>query len=100
MADEILLTKREDRIAVLTLNRPAALNAIDRAMTKALRAAVRDVESDDGVDLVLVAGAGGKAFSVGVDLKERQSLSDAQAEAYRHGELFPMYAELDARTKP
>lgn len=100
MADEVLLTKRKDRIAVLTLNRPAALNAIDRAMTRALRMAVRDLESDDAVDLVFVTGAGGKAFSVGVDLKERQSLSDAEAEDFRHGELFPMYAEFDRKVKP
>ena len=70
--DEILLDKRDDRIAVLTLNRPQALNAIDRAMTRALREAIRDVESDDAIDVLVVAGAG-KAFCVGVDLKERRT---------------------------
>lgn len=100
MANEILLDKRDDRIAVLTLNRPQALNAIDRAMVRALRDAIRDVESDDAIDVLIVAGAGGKAFCVGVDLKERQTLSDADAQAFRMGELFPMYRELEQKTKP
>jgi enoyl-CoA hydratase/carnithine racemase len=100
MANEILLEKRADHIAILTLNRPNALNAIDRAMVAALRGAVRDIEADDEIDVVIVTGAGGKAFCVGIDLKERQALSDEEAEAYRLGEVFPMYEELERRTKP
>jgi enoyl-CoA hydratase/carnithine racemase len=100
MSEKALLEKRSDRIAVITLNRPEALNAIDRDMTRALRAAIRDIETDDGIDVMLVTGAASKAFCVGVDLKERQVLSDAEAEAYRAGELFPMYEEFDHKTKP
>lgn len=100
MAAEILLEKRADRIAVLTLNRPNALNAIDRAMVQALRSAIRDIEADDTIDVVIMAAAGEKAFCVGVDLKERQTLSDDEAYTFRLGELFPMYEELEKRTKP
>jgi enoyl-CoA hydratase/carnithine racemase len=100
MPTEVLLDKRDDRIAVVTLNRPQALNAIDRAMTRALRVAVADVESDDAIDVLIVAGAGGKSFCVGVDLKERAALSDAEAQKFRMGELFPMYREFEAKTKP
>jgi len=100
MTDEVLLEKRDDRIAVLTLNRPRALNAIDRTMTAALREAIRDVEADDAIDLLIVTGAGEKSFSVGVDLKERQTLSDEEAHEFRMGELFPMYRALELRSKP
>lgn len=100
MANEILLEKRADRIAVLTLNRPGALNALNRAMFAALRESIRDIEADEGIDVVILAGAGGRAFCVGIDLKERQTLSDEEAYAYRLGEVFPMYEELDQRTKP
>jgi len=100
MADEVLLDKRNDRIAVMTLNRPQALNAIDRSMTRALRQAIRDVESDDTIDILIVTGAGAKAFCVGVDLKERQRLSDAEAHSFRMDELFPMYREIEQRAKP
>lgn len=100
MESAALLEKREDRIAVLTLNRPAALNAIDRAMVRALRDAIRDVESDSAIDVLVVTGAGERAFCVGVDLKERQTLSDEEAQRFRLNELFPMYSELERRTKP
>lgn len=95
-----LLDKRGDGIAVLTLNRPQALNAIDRSMVRLLRQAIREVEDDPQVGVLLIAAAGGKAFCVGVDLKERQTWSDDEAQAFRLGELFPMYSEFEQMTKP
>ncbi len=100
MTNEILLEKRSDGIAVLTLNRPHALNAIDRAMTRQLRQAIRTVEDDPETGVLVIAGAGGKAFCVGVDLKERQTWSDQEAQAFRLGELFPMYREFEETLKP
>lgn len=98
--DDVLLEKRPDGIAILTLNRPQALNAISRAMVGALRAAVRRIETDPDIGLTIVTSAGDKAFCVGVDLKERQALSDAEAAAFRSQELFPMYKELEEKQKP
>lgn len=98
-SDPIFLEKGE-RVAVLTLNRPQAMNAIDRAMTRALRAAIAEVEADDAIDILILTGAGERAFCAGVDLKERTRLTGAEAAAYRSQELFPMYRELDGRAKP
>jgi len=101
VSDEVLIQYNTvDRIAVLTLNRPQALNAIDRGMTRALRSAIANLEVDDRVDVIVITGAGERAFSTGIDLKERQRLSDAEAAAFRSGQLFPMYRELDGRSKP
>lgn len=100
MADEILLDKRDDGIGVLTLNRPHALNAMDRAMVRHLRQAIRAVEDDPDVGLLIVTGAGGKAFCVGIDLKERAAWSDQEAQAFRLGEMFPLYRELEETLKP
>ena len=100
MQDEVLIEKTADRCAVLTLNRPNAMNAIDRAMTRALRAAIVRVEADDDVDVIVLTAAGEKAFCTGIDLKERQRLSDQEAASFRAAELFPMYRELDGRSKP
>lgn len=99
-SDPIFLEKSGDRIAVLTLNRPQAMNAIDRAMTRALRAAIAEVEADEAIDVLVLTGAGERAFCAGVDLKERTVMSDEEAAAYRADELFPMYRELDGRAKP
>ena len=100
MSNEVLIERRDDRIAVLTLNRPEAMNSINRAMTRALRTAIAELEADDGVDVIVLAASGERAFSTGIDLKERQTFSDGEAAAFRAGELFPMYREFDRRTKP
>lgn len=102
MADEVevQLEKRDAGMAVITLNRPHALNALDRAMVRRLREVLRTAEDDPDVDVLIFAGAGGKAFCVGVDLKERQRLTDQEAQAFRIGELFPLFRELEEKQKP
>lgn len=57
-----------DRVAVLTMERPEARNAINPAMRRALRSSMELVESDDDVDVVILTGAD-PAFSAGLDLK-------------------------------
>src|SRR6059036_2106944 len=58
-----------DAKAYLTLNRPDRLNAIDDAMPGEIRAAVEQANADDGVRVIVVAGAG-RAFCAGYDLKQ------------------------------
>jgi len=100
MANEILFEARDDGTAVVTLNRPDALNAIDRAMVRELRKAIRVIDDDPKIDVAIFASTGGKSFCVGVDLKERQQFSDQEAQAFRIGELFPMFRELEEMVKP
>jgi enoyl-CoA hydratase len=68
MADEIL-RERRGHVEILTINRPAARNAINRATAIALGDALDDCESDDDVWVVVLTGAEDKAFSAGMDLK-------------------------------
>ena len=57
------------RIARITLNRPARLNAIDDKMPREIRRAVEAANEDDRVHVIVLAGAG-KAFCAGYDLKK------------------------------
>jgi enoyl-CoA hydratase len=59
----------EERVATVTLNRPAARNALSREVQERLRALVAEIEADDGVDVTVLTGAD-PAFCAGVDLKE------------------------------
>ncbi|MCW5634932.1 MAG: crotonase/enoyl-CoA hydratase family protein [Rubrivivax sp.] len=59
----------EPRIARLTLNRPARLNAINEQVPGEIRAAVQQAEADDDVHVIVLAGAG-RAFCAGYDLQE------------------------------
>jgi enoyl-CoA hydratase/carnithine racemase len=72
--------ERTGRVARLTLDRPEALNALDRTMAGALEAALRALESDREATAVVVAGRG-RAFCAGNDVREMPRLSAAEAEA-------------------
>ena len=70
MNDELVLTEIDPSgYAVLTLNRPSSLNALSRALMAQLAQAVRRLESDPAVRVLILTGAG-KAFCAGLDLKE------------------------------
>ncbi|CAN5771367.1 2-(1,2-epoxy-1,2-dihydrophenyl)acetyl-CoA isomerase PaaG [soil metagenome] len=64
-------TETSDAVLTITLDRPDALNAFDRAMKDELLAALKAAERDRAVRVLIITGAG-RAFSAGQDLKERQ----------------------------
>jgi enoyl-CoA hydratase/carnithine racemase len=65
------------RTRELTIDREAALNALDNQMLAGLLAEIGDAVGDAGVRCIVIAGAGGKAFCAGIDLEERRGLDDA-----------------------
>ncbi len=64
-----LLYEKKGRIARITLNRPRRLNAISVGMPREIRLAVEEANADDGVHVIVLAGAG-RAFCAGYDLKD------------------------------
>ena len=74
------LILREDRgaVAIITLNRPEKRNALDDALRGALAAALTEVERDETIRVVVLTGAGDKAFAAGADLKELGTRSVAE----------------------
>ncbi|GAX90082.1 enoyl-CoA hydratase [Effusibacillus lacus] len=74
----VLVSKREDGIAVVTLNRPEAANALSLQMLYELHEAIYEIKFDRSVRCVIVTGAGEKAFCAGADLKERASMDMTQ----------------------
>jgi len=65
----------EGRVALITLNRPHADNAITTAMGAALTDAVEEIAVRTAVRVVVLTGAGNRAFSVGSDLRERKAMT-------------------------
>src|SRR6202140_4387223 len=66
---EVILSALDAGVLTLTLNRPEALNALNREMTQALRDSMEAAARDQGVGAVIVTGAG-RAFCAGADLKD------------------------------
>ena len=71
-AADVLLTERDGAVAVVTLNRPEAMNALSRELRAALWRAITDLARDEGVSVVVLTGAG-RAFTAGLDLKELEA---------------------------
>lgn len=79
---ETVLYETRDAVAVLTLNRPDRLNAINRQMLDDIQAACDRAEADDAVRAVVLTGAG-SAFSAGFDLKEQAAKPPQGVEEWR-----------------
>lgn len=75
--NDVVLYEKRDRKAYITLNRPEAMNALNLAVREGVRGALADIRDDDDILVGIVTGAGGKAFSAGMDLKERTRLDQA-----------------------
>lgn len=102
MSDPILFAVK-DRVATLTLNRPEHLNAINYALADRLMEHLDAVEADDSIRVVILTGAGNRAFSAGGDIYEfSESVEQGEASAVnafvRRGQT--MTARLEAFPKP
>lgn len=79
---QTITLQRSQPVAVLTLNRPQRLNAINKQMLGEIEDALDKVEGDDGTRALVVTGAGGN-FSSGFDLKEQMESRPAGMETWR-----------------
>lgn len=70
MAFDNLLLERDGAIAIVTINRPQVLNALNTQTIDELRRAILDLKQDAGVRVVILTGAGEKAFVAGADINE------------------------------
>src|SRR5947208_1122739 len=70
MAFDNLLLERDAAVAIVTVNRPKVLNALNSQTIDELRRVVLDLKADDSTRAVIVTGAGEKAFVAGADINE------------------------------
>ena len=80
MAD-LVRSERRGGVALLTLNRPEALNALDRSILEALREAIDAVGRDSEARALVVTGEG-RAFAAGADIEAMRAMNPLQAEAF------------------
>ncbi|GAB6180995.1 short-chain-enoyl-CoA hydratase [Desulfotomaculum defluvii] len=74
-----LLLEKEGNIALLTINRPKALNALNPDVLKDLGQAIDVISADDEIFVVILKGAGDKAFVAGADITAMQKMSALEA---------------------
>lgn len=100
---QTILFQSHDQIAFITLNRPDSLNAMNRQMTRELVDVCQQVEEDSGIRVAIFTGAGEKAFSAGMDLKERAETSFSPIERRQQkltNKIYTQARAVAAITKP
>jgi enoyl-CoA hydratase len=92
-----VLVERRDAVGIITLNRPAALNALNAALIAELAAAVDDLENDEAVGAIVVTG-NEKAFAAGADVKEM--VAKGYPEIYREDFITRGWERIGQCRKP
>ncbi|WP_243374859.1 enoyl-CoA hydratase-related protein [Geotalea sp. SG265] len=94
-----LLVEKRDAVAVLTVNRPKALNSLNSEVIEELLAALTEIEGNAGLKVAVITGSGEKAFVAGADIAEMSGLNVQQALAFsRKGQQVVNF--IGRMTKP
>jgi enoyl-CoA hydratase len=94
VSEEDVLYQVTDGIATVTINRPGKYNALNVAVVKRLREFFKRAEDDDSVRVVVLTGAGDKAFAAGADITEFQGKSSKTVRPLaENGQEFCKYVE-------
>src|SRR5690606_14443911 len=92
LAGDPILFERRGRAGLITLNRPQVLNALDLAMLRPLRATLRDWAGDPEIGVVILRGAGERAFCAGGDVV---AVRDRRGDAAFMDEVYRVEYEVD-----
>ncbi|MEM3597065.1 MAG: enoyl-CoA hydratase-related protein [Candidatus Bathyarchaeia archaeon] len=79
MEYKYIIYEKSEGIATITLNRPEALNAFSKEVVEEVLNALEDVKADENVRVVVLTGAGEKAFSTGADIKAMKGMNALKA---------------------
>jgi enoyl-CoA hydratase len=91
MSYENIILEKQDYLAILTINRPKALNALNKDTLSEMSMALEDINADQTIKVVIVTGSGDKAFVAGADIAYMQPLSASE------GREFSDYGEKTMR---
>ena len=76
---ETIRYEKKEKLAIITLNRPTALNAINKHMLDELNSVLQEIENNNEISVVIITGAGDRAFCAGADVKEFKLMSTVDA---------------------
>jgi enoyl-CoA hydratase len=93
---ETILVERDERVGIITLNRPKALNALNSQVMNEVTTAAAEFDNDPGIGAIIITGSA-KAFAAGADIKEMSHLAFSDV---FDGDFFAPWAKLAAVRTP
>ena len=99
MSEPAILSERDGAIGIITINRPAKLNALDLATIEAMQSALADMEADPAVRVIIFTGAG-KAFVAGGDIADLNSRRGLAHYAEFAGPIHRVFRNIEICDKP
>ena len=79
---ENVICEKRDHIAIITMNRPKSLNALNRKTLLELEQLIREIEEDDSIHAFIITGSGAKAFVAGADIHDLDHISPTDGLAF------------------
>ena len=99
MKEEILLKQEKDQICILTLNRPQIMNALNFDLLHALKREIDSIRFRRDVRVVIITGAGDRAFCAGADLKERATMPEEKVKEFIYT-VRNLFTDIENLPKP
>jgi len=99
MAESVLLKEVSDGVALLTLNRPQVMNSFNFALLHALKNEIDLLDRESAVRVIVITGAGTKAFAAGADLKERLTYTPEQVKEFIYT-IRNLFTQIEYMRKP
>ena len=99
MDNELITIQEESGVATLTLNRPQVMNSFNFALLRALESIIAELRFRKDIRVVIITGAGDRAFCAGADLKERATLSQVQVQEFIHT-IRNLFTSIENLNKP
>lgn len=100
MEFENILISKEDKISVITINRPESLNALNAKTIQELSEAFENLDKDTDVRVIIITGSGEKSFVAGADIKEFTDFRQKEAEELSRKGHNSLFNKIENLSKP
>ncbi|KMQ65931.1 enoyl-CoA hydratase [Chryseobacterium sp. FH2] len=100
MSYENILLKKEDKISIITINRPESLNALNAKTIRELSSAFDELNADESCRAIIITGSGEKSFVAGADIKEFSDFGQEKAEELARNGHNSLFNKIENMNKP
>lgn len=100
MSYENILLKKEDKLSIITINRPESLNALNAKTIQEISTALDELNADTSCRVIILTGSGEKSFVAGADIKEFSEFGQERAEELARNGQNTLFNKIENMSKP